>query len=228
MALDEADIKKVSELIAAGLKDAMKPETLGAALAPIVTEHVKAATKDVPTGDALAKLIGDAVAKAKPADDPDKDKGGKKDEKDPAIAALTKTIEEMKAQSAAKDKALADEQAKARTSALHGAARDALAKAGIPADRLPHAMAYVTSLGVLDYDGDAPGWKGKSPIGLDAVLPMDDAAKAFVGSDAGKLYIPPSGAQGSGDGVPRNNVSRGPSAFRDADGKLDLGKLAAL
>jgi hypothetical protein len=231
MALDDTDKKTVGELIAAALKDALRPEALGAVLAPVVKAHTDAALKGTVTSDALKTQLDELAAKLKPADPDPADKGadkGKKPDDDPRIAAMQKRMAEIEAASAAKDRALADEKARARTEALHLAARDGLAKAGVPSDRLAPALAYVRSLGVLDYDGDTPGWKGKNSLGLDAVLPMEDAAASWVKSD-GKLFLPPSGAGGTGDGAGNRDSQRTgpPSAIRNGDGSLNVQALAS-
>jgi hypothetical protein len=197
MALDDADKKFIGELIAAQLK----PEALAAAVAPVVKAHTDAALKGVVTGDALKTQLDELAAKLKPAEPENKggDGKGKDKEADPRLDAMAAKIKEMEAQSAAKDRLLAEEGAKARTKSLHDAAREALAAAGVPADRLPAALAYVKDLGVLDYDGDTAGWKGKTSLGLDGVLPMKDAAAAWVKAE-GKLFLPPTNASGTGDG----------------------------
>lgn len=202
MPLEAADIAKINELMADALKNALKPEALAAAVAPVVKAHTEAAMKGVVTTEGLEKFGTDLAAKLKPAE-PDPKAGDpankSKGADDPTVQALTRKVAEMEAANKAALEQVAAEKAKARIDRLHVAARDALAKAGIPADRLPMALAYVKELGVLDYDGDQPGWKGKSSLGLDAVLPMDDAAAAWAKAD-GKVFLPPTGAGGTGDG----------------------------
>lgn len=200
MPLEAADIAKINELMAEALKNALKPEALAAAVAPVVKAHTDAAMKGVVTTEGLEKFGTDLAAKLKPAEPENKGDGGKgKGADDPVVQALTKKVAEMEAQNKAALEQVAAEKARSRADKLHTAARDALAKAGIPADRLPMALAYVKELGVLDYDGDNPGWKGKSSLGLDAVLPMEDAAAAWAKAD-GKVFLPPTGASGTGDG----------------------------
>lgn len=230
MPLEAADIAKINELMADALKNALKPEALAAAVAPVVKAHTDAALKGVVTGDALKTQLDDLAAKLKPAD-PDPKAGDPankgKGAEDPTVQALTRKVAEMEAANKAALEQVAAEKAKARTDRLHVAARDALAKAGIPADRLPMALAYVKELGVLDYDGDQPGWKGKNSLGLDAVLSMEEAAAGWTKAD-GKVFLPPTGAGGTGDKLPNNGGGHtGPSAIRNGDGSLNLGALAS-
>lgn len=203
MALDEADKKLIADLIAG----ALSPESLAKAVAPVVEAHTKAALKGAVTAEGLQKQLDEALAKLKPTEGDDKpaDKGGKAD---PAVAALEKKLAAMEAASKVKDAELAAQVQRARTERLHASTRDALAKAGIPADRLGLALASIKDAGVLDYDGDRPGWRGKSALGLDEVLAMEDGAAAWVKGE-GKLFLPPSGASGTGDGNGGRHNGRG-------------------
>lgn len=207
MALDEADKKAIADMIGASLKAAMTPEVLGAAVAPVVDAHVKAATKDAVTPAALKAQLDELAKTLKPAEpgagggEGGKGKGG---DPDPKIAALEKRLLEQEQATKTAQAAAAAEAERSRTSTLHTKAREALGKAGVPADRLDFAMATLKDKGVLTYDGDRPGWKGKDRLNLDAVLDMEAAATDWVKAD-GKLFLPPSGASGTGEG----NQNRG-------------------
>lgn len=195
MPLDEADKKEIAALIGA----AFKPETIGAA----VKSHID--------GLKLGETIAAEVAKLAPKkdDDADKkdDKGGKKD--DPSVARI-----------AAMEKALADERTartaaeeKTRTERLHNAAREALAAAGVPADRMKAAMAVLKEEGVLVTDAEGnPGWKGKDQFGADATLALTDAASKWAAKD-GAMFLPPSGVNGTGgNGGRHDNANRNGTA----------------
>ena len=226
----DPDVQKALDGLTAMLSPEALAKALIPALAPAMKAHTDAALKGVITGDALKAQLDELAAKLKPAE-PDPKAGDpankSKGADDPTVQALTRKVAEMEAANKAALEQVAAEKAKARTDRLHVAARDALAKAGIPADRLPMALAYVKELGVLDYDGDQPGWKGKNSLGLDAVLSMEEAAAGWTKAD-GKVFLPPTGAGGTGDKLPNNGGGHtGPSAIRNGDGSLNLGALAS-
>lgn len=223
MALDEADKKAIADQIAA----AFSPDAIAKVLAPVVEAHVKAATKDLPTAEGIGKSIAAEVAKLKPAEDPPKD-----DKKDKPDAALTAKIDELqKSVKAAETARLEAEQAR-KVDAGRSAARDALAKAGVPAEKLHLVMPVIEASGVLDLAGDKPGWKGKNSYGADDVLTLEEGAAAWVKTDDGKHFLPPVDAGGTGQGNNGRKVAGpGPSEVRGADGTLDpnrlLGKILA-
>jgi hypothetical protein len=236
MPLDAEDLKKIQEMIG-GVATLVAPENLAKVIAPIVEAQNKAngvltkaeleAQKKAEADKAAAdKALADkAEADRKAAEEAEKlRKAGKEPPvKDPAVVELEKRVAELtKANTdAAAREAAAKEQA--RIDALHNATRDALIKAGIPADRVKAAMASVKEDGVLTYDGDRPGWKGTDPkTNAAAVLDLESAAAAWVKAD-GKLFLPPAGTGGTG-GDPNNGARSGPKAqsVRNADGSIDI------
>ena len=212
MALDADDLKKIGELIAG----AIKPETIGEA----VKAHIGALKlEDTVKASVEAALKARADAEPDPADkDGKKGKDGKSSEADARVAKLEKDIAaEREARETAENGRKAD--------ALNTAARDALAKAGIPADRIKHAMASLGVDGVLTYDAAGkPGWKGKDKYGTDAVLDIEAGATEWAASAAGKVFSPPTNAQGSGE-RPGGNGRHVDPTVRDAAGNLDSSKL---
>lgn len=216
MPLDDADKKVIADLIAA----AMAPEKI----APIVKAHVDAGLKDSPKGDDLKKLVsesvGEALKAAKPADDKGKDDKGKSgDAGNPEVAQLKAQFEQERTARLAAE-------AKAKTDALHSAARAALAKAGVPGDRIEHAMAYLKDKGLLDYASTgSPGWKGKDQYNVDAVLDMEAGAKAWLQTTDGKHYLPPEDVRGTGDGAGGRGgrSGSGPLNLTDLRGNQALG-----
>lgn len=177
------------------LKASVTAEALGKAIGAALTAHLPGHLKAI--NDEITALKAAKTADPDPKNDDGKGKGkdGKGDDAtNQRVAALEKSLAESKArEDAAASKAKAD--------SLSASARDALIKHGVPADRVAHAMAFVNAQGVLTYEGDKPGWKGKDQYGADAVLDIDAAAKAFLSTADGKLYLPPVGAQGTGGGV---------------------------
>lgn len=199
MALDEADKKLIADLIGAALKDAMKPETLGAAVAPVIQAHVKEATKGFVTAEDAKKAAEADKAKG----DADKAKGdGKKgaDEPNEAMQTLQRKLDEITARADAAEKARADAERKATVDAARSKVRDALAKAGVPADRLHLAMAAVEASGQLTLDGDGAGWKTVDRYGIPKVATFDEGAAEWIKGSDGKVFLPPVDVAGSGDG----------------------------
>jgi hypothetical protein len=188
MPLDQADLDKITALI--------KGSLTAEALSPIIGEALKPALAKVEQDNAKLRAELEA-AKAKPADEK-KAEDGKKPEggaaaPDPATAA---ELAALKQRLEATEKARADEAAARKVDAVHVAAREALQKAGVPADRVAIARAFLKDQGLIDVEKG--GWKGKDRLGIDAVLGLDEGAAAWLKSDAGKLFLPPSPAQGTG------------------------------
>lgn len=220
MALDEADLKKINEMLTAALtSDAAKKVYGDAAKA-----HVDAALK--PFADKLEASARDveALKAAKPADkSTDKDDKAAKgsDKADPETA---KELAALRQRLEASDKAREEAENRSKAEARDSAAREALAKAGIPADRLPHAMAFLGTQGVIATDKDGrPGWKGKDKFGVDVLLPLEEGAKSWAGTPDGKLYLPPTDARGTGTGA--GNGSGGGSGGVKKLAEVNLSKV---
>ena len=199
MPLDEADKKYIADL----LKGVIGGDEMKKAIGDTVAAHVEARVK--PLGERLdsaekaAKEAKESAEKsAKPADEGKgkEGKGGKEADPETAkeLAALRTSLENER-------KAREDAENRSKAEARDAATREALAKAGIPADRLPHAMAFLGTQGVIAEKDGKVGWKGKDRFGVDAILPLEDGAKAWAATPDGKLYLPPSGIQGTGTGA---------------------------
>ncbi len=206
MALDADDLKKIAELIGAA--------TSAEKLTPIVAEAAKAHVNAAIGGLKLDEKFKEIADKIKPPEDPKKgDKDGKdKDGKSGDSAEVA----QLRAAIEAEKKAREEAEAGRRRDALDSAARDALIKAGVPADRVRHAMAVLKADGVLDFTADGkPGWKGKDKHGVDTILPVEDGAAGWAKTDDGKHFLPPVNAQGDGSGA-------GNKTPIVRDGKIDL------
>lgn len=234
MALDEAALKQVNEAVAAQIAAALKPEALGAALGPVVKAHVDAATKGAITEEALKAQLAEFAKTIKPADDDKGGKGGDKgndkggDKADPTVVALQRQLDDLKVKNEAAERARIDAERKAITDRNRNAVKAALGKAGLSAEALDDALAIVEARGELVLDGDKPGWKGVDAYNLQTVHDFETGAKKFAATDAGKRFLPASGAGGTGEGGGRGtDVNRnGPSKIRNADGTINLTKLA--
>jgi hypothetical protein len=209
MPLDDADKTAIEKMIADSLKGDTLAQSIGGA--------VKAAVSGLKLEDAVKTQVADAVKAAQPG--PDKGKGddkgkgaGKGDDKvDERIAAMEKRIAEERA---AREKAEAAQKA----DALHGAAQAALVAAGVPGERVKHAMAYLLQEGLLEADENgAPSMKGADGYGIEGLQPLKEAIPKWLETSDGKAYLPPRNVQGTGEGSQRPNL-------RGSDGKVDAEK----
>lgn len=211
MALDDADLKRVGEMIAG----ALKPEALTAALQPIVAAAVTAATKPITErldkGEQAAKAAADKATadaeeakKKAEADAAGKSKAGEAPQPDQKL--LTE-LAQLRASVEKERKAREDAEAASKREALDRTLRDALAAAGVPSDRLKHALAVIQADGVLTEHNGQPHWKGK--VGdVDGLHALDAGVGAWVKGE-GKIYLPaapvkPSGSE-SGQRAPAAN-----------------------
>lgn len=198
MALDKADLDKITELVTAALTSDAAKKVYGEA----AKAHVDVALK--PFADKLEASTKEveALKAAKPGD-----KSTDKDDKaakgtDKGDSETAKQLAAIQARLEASEKARVDAEERNKAEAMHSAARESLAKAGIPADRLPHAMAFLGTQGVIVAGADGkPGWKGKDKYGVETVLSLEEGAKSWATTPDGKLYLPPTGTQGTGTGA---------------------------
>lgn len=206
MALDEAALKQVNEAITAALAAAMKPEALGAALAPAVKAHVEAATKGLVTEDTLKTALADALKSVKPADGGGegngggKGKEGKDAEDNAAVAALQKQLDEQRMKLEAAERARIDAERAKVTDTNRAKVREALVKAGADPTALHLIVPALEASGTLILDGDKPGWKGKDAYSLDTVHDFETGAKAWAATPDGKRFLPAGNAGGTGEG----------------------------
>jgi len=202
------------------LAAAITAEALGKAIGAALTAHLPGHLKAI--NDEIAALKATKTEPKTGDDEPGKGKDGKSDPVAVQLAAMRKELDASRQREA-------DAATAAKNASLANAARDALIKHGVPADRVAHAMAFVNAQGVLSYEGDKPGWKGKDQYGADAVLDIDAAAKAFLGTKDGQLYLPPVNAGGTGGGVgnpgSQHNGATTLDALRKTGGGINIGSL---
>jgi hypothetical protein len=204
MALDQADLDKITALI----KGSLTAEVLS----PIIGEAMKPSLGKLEQENAKLRADLDAV-KAKPPEEKKPEDGKKPEGGAPAPDAATAAeLAALRQRLEATEKARADEVAARKVDAVHVGAREALQKAGVPAERVGIAMAFLKDQGVIDVEKG--GWKGKDKLGMEAVLGLDEGAAAWLKSDDGKLFLPPSPAQGTGGTFGRG----GPGAAGGAAG----------
>lgn len=196
MPLDEADKKFLADGITAALKS--HADTQADVVGKIVAESLKPVIARMDATDAKVKDATEKAEKAGKQPETDPAKKAKDDKStDPATAKLQEQVDNLTASlKAAEDekKAAAD---KAKIDALVNHAREALAEAGVPPDRMKIALAAIKDEGILAYDGDRAGFKYQRK-GYTEVVSGKPAAEEWLKTDAGKLFLPATGQEGDG------------------------------
>lgn len=213
MALDQADLDKITALI--------KGSVTAEVLSPIIGEAMKPSLSKLEQENAKLRADLDAV-KAKPPEEK-KPEDGKKPEGGAAApdAATAAELAALRQRLDASEKARADEVAARKVDQVHVATREALAKAGVPAERVGIAMAFLKDQGVIDVEKS--GWKGRDKLGMEGVLGLDEGAAAWLKTDEGKLFLPQSAAQGTGGPQGRG----GPQLAGAGGGPVKLSDIAS-
>jgi len=183
--LAEIDKRMGEAIKTAFTGDAFKG-VLSAALAPAI----EGATK--PLAEKLATL--EAGAK-KPETQPEK----KGEEGKGVPAEVQAQINALKAQlTESQEKAKAAERAALKDRAS-GAVRDALGKAGVPADRMDLALAWVEANGVVKLADDGSfHFEGTEQYGVRPKVDATAWANEFIKTNTGKALLPAAQTQGSG------------------------------
>jgi len=109
----------------------------------------------------------------------------------------------------AKEQQIADEQASKRDMNARNGLRDALASAGVPADRIRHAEAYLydSQKRVRISESGDPVFVS-SEGGYDLETAITEGVESFLKSDEGKMYLPAREVAGSGNRGGRAPASR--------------------
>ncbi len=207
MPLDAEDKKTIAEMI---------KETLGGdTLTKTIGEAAAAAVKGLKLKDTIKAQVDTAVKAAvpEPKDDPkDKSKGKADDKVAAQLEAMQTQLEEERT---AREKA----EAARRTDRLHSTAQAALVASDVPGDRVKAAMALLQTEGLLEVAEDgSPVMKGKDKFGAEALIPVKDGIDDWLKTDEGKLFLPPTDAQGTGDGATTVN-------FKTGKGEVDLDRV---
>lgn len=230
MPLDEADIKKITELTTGIVTEALKAN--GAETAKVIDASIGKAIKGLEIDKKLEGLKTETDKKLegiKPADppkDPPKDSPGDI-ENSPALKKLQAEQEKLLKQLEAQTKRAEEAETKRRQDLLQSTVRDALIAQGADPKRVAIAMSHLSSSGAIKLnDKGEPVFTFAEKWGPEDVAAVD-GAKKWLATDEGKFFLPPSGKQGTGDGVHREGSrQQGGSAPRTKDGALDWGQLA--
>lgn len=97
---------------------------------------------------------------------------------------------------------------------------ESVAGAGITADRAIVLYNHVVALGRVHWDevSDRPAWKTDEGD----LIPLEEGARAYLKTSEAKLFLPPTGASGSGDRGGGGNAGAHPAPQRVERG--DLGR----
>lgn len=208
MSFTDEQKKEIAALIAASTKTALEEQQKAqqkaqqAALAAAITDAVKAAS--APLNDKITEFEK-KVGETKPPDGAAKPKPGEGATVPPELEARLRTLTD---ELATEKKARVDAERSAARQQGEQALSASLAAAGIPADRHPHALAYLERSGRFGQDKDGKVFilgKPDPVLGKPTVIHLDnteafaDAAKSWGGSDEAAFYRPPTGQQGTGD-----------------------------
>lgn len=155
-------------------------------------------------GDAVKASVGDAVkeaiASALPKDDDDGGKGKKPDPRDAELAKMRAEQEKLKKQMEANAAEAEAEKTKGRQQKERSKLTEALRKGGVDEARVAAAVAYIyldQKLVVRD-DKDAICMKFEREWG-EELVPIEKGAAEYLKTDAGKVFLPPVDAGGSGN-----------------------------
>jgi len=178
----------------------------------------------------FAKLLDEKFASFKPAGDDDKDgkgKGRRSKEEDAELTTLRKRLDEVQQQNEQAIQRAARERAKNVDNTVRNAIFESLAEHGLDQPRAKAAYASLHLDGrfesQVDDETDAVTVLFRDDDG--AQVPVKDGIRRWVKTDAAKIYLPPTGAKGSGSRPTNSGGQKG--ALSDADIKNNLGEALA-
>lgn len=190
MPLDEADLKKIAEILD-GKIGALKIDEIRQGLTAL----------DGKIGTAAEEIGKIKAAPAVKPDDKPADKTGKPDAKiDDATATRLATLE---AQVRDAEKARLAAETRARDTSRDTALNDLLSGKVAP-ERVQHARAYLLQTAGLTFDEKAGDWRMPGDIaGVKQLVPLADGVGKWLASEDAKPYLPPvNTGGGTGDRGP--------------------------
>jgi hypothetical protein len=196
MTLTPEQLAEIDKRMGEAIKNAFTGDAFKGVLRAELAPVIEGATK--PLAEKLATL--EAGAK-KPETPPSK----KAEESAGVPAEVQAQINALKAQlTESQEKAKAAERAALKDRAS-GAVRDALGKAGVPADRMDLALAWVEANGVVKLADDGSfHFEGAEQYGVRPKVDATAWAGEFIKTNTGKALLPAAPTQGAG-GQPGQN-----------------------
>lgn len=200
MPLDEDDLGKIGELIAAALKTNNEQVTM-----PAIKTAVTEAGKGALSEEQVRKLIDDRVPTPGPgpADDPPGD-----DDDDPRWARMQQQIEQATKKAEAAEKARLEAEEARQNERRNALVREALTEAGIDPKHMSKAMSDLRDtqrIQVLD-DGTLV-YRTKGDYG-DVDYDLDKGLTKYLETD-GAVFAPADGGGGTGDNPGARTRTRG-------------------
>lgn len=174
----------------------------------------------------FAKLLDEKLSAHRPATDDDKDgkKGRRSKEEDVELTALRKSLEDLRQQNEATMQRAQRERAKNIDGAVRNAIFEALSEHGLDTQRAKAAYAAFKLderiESQVDDESDAVSVLFRDDDGQQ--VPLKDGVKRWVKTDAAKIYLPPTGAKGSGSRPANSSGQKG--ALSEADIRQNLGE----
>ena len=237
MPLDDADKKFITELLDTKLKAHDDEADKKYASNEEVQKILKQGLDELDIAGALKgaldtelKDIREQLKKGGSKGDGDGDKKNKggTDEESPEVLKLKERQEELERKLREQEEARVAAEDREKANRLNGAINDALAAAQVPAERHAQARAFLQTLTTdkgepviaLDDAGRAV-WREQKKGYIDT-LDLSAGVKGWTDTDAGKLYLPPTGNRGTGEGSgetpPHRNQGNAP---RNDKGQVD-------
>ena len=229
MGLSAEDKAEMLALLKAARDEERKDPEYQNSLKALVTGLVDAKVKvDPKKGKAKADPVveDDDVDLDVETEDEPTAKPKKKPAKDAPVDEMRAYAVRFKAlerQLAEEKRIAAEQRAQAAADARTNQIRDALAKKGVPADRLHPALAVVQSSGLVKVREDGSMFtNAKDKYGVDVEADIETGISQWLAGDTGKLFVPPVQSNGNGGGIQKG------AAPRTKDGGFDWNSASAL
>lgn len=226
MALDQNDLTQISALLGQGIAKAVQDATapllqkianLEAAQAnapkPLSLEDVKTVVGDslkaVPTHEQIAAELAKLKVEGAPKGEPAGQGQGADAAGKPVDVTASPEFKALQERFEARERESAAEREQAAQEARRRLLRDTIAKHGFQG-RQEHAARYLEAERAPDGkpllrtdDKGALCW-AKEHLGAVRLFSLDDGLKEWANTDDAKTFLPPKGAEGTGDGVGGN------------------------
>lgn len=212
MPLDEADIKKITELTTGIVTEALKAS--GTETAKLIDASIGKAIKGLDIDKKLEGLKTETDKKLEgikvdPPKDPPKDPPGGDDS--PALRKLQAEQEKLQKALEAQTKRAEEAETKRRADLLQNSVRDALIAQGADPKRVALALPVLKERGTVRLDDKGAPVFTFQRNGYEESLDVTAGAKEWLSTDDGKIYMPPVGTQGTGGGLGGSGGRVGPT-----------------
>lgn len=222
MPLDATDLEQIGKLIAEAQKKAAE-ESAKALEAQLAKQAKGLQSETEKRLEALKAETEKRFGEIPKPTDPPKDPPGNEDS--PLLKKLQADLDAMRKQAEAQSKRAEEAEQKRAAELLTSGTRDALIAAGADPKRVHLALPVLQTTGRVKLNDKGVPVMVFQRNGYEETLPIADGAKEWLGTDDGKLYVPPAGTQGTGDGT---GGTGGRSGFNGNPEQIALNALANL